>query len=145
MDEHLLELRVVYVDLPDLIELGVRVYHGEWSAVSTLYTSASFLREDTASILQWSQTPGGPLRIETGTDTGSGWLVLEFFTVGRAGHARCAIELAPMTIGPTWNLRRWRFAIVLPTELGLVERFARECVSLGQDFKGEARLIGLPA
>lgn len=33
-----------------------------------------------------------------------------------------------------------RFSIELPTELGLIERFARECIALGSDFKREARL-----
>jgi hypothetical protein len=32
---------------------------------------------------------------------------------------------------------------VIPTELGLIERFARECKVLGKDFKHEARLAAL--
>lgn len=145
MDDHLLEIRVVYTDLPDLIELGVRVRHGEWSAVSTAYTSPSFLREDAASMLRWSQRPSGVLRLQAGADTGIGLLAMEFHIVGQAGHARCAIELAVGGCGRyTLAGETWRFAVVLPTELGLVERFARECVAMGQDLKGEARLIGLP-
>lgn len=144
MGNHVLELRVVYTDLPDMIELGVRVHHGEWSAVSTAYASPSFLREDAASILRWSQTLGEPVRVEAGADTGIGWLVLEFYTIDHAGHARCAITLA--TNGRSCNARPteiWRFAIELPTELRLVERFAQECLTMGKTFTGEARLVGL--
>jgi hypothetical protein len=41
MDDHSLQLRVTYEDFPDLIELGVRVIHGEWSTVATACTSPS--------------------------------------------------------------------------------------------------------
>jgi len=34
MPENFLQLRAIYVDKPDLIEIGVRVVHGEWSAVA---------------------------------------------------------------------------------------------------------------
>jgi len=46
MDDNFLQLRVTYDDLPDLIELTVRVIYGEWSALSTAYTSPSFLSEE---------------------------------------------------------------------------------------------------
>lgn len=37
----------------------------------------------------------------------------------------------------------WRFMVELQTELGLVERFARECIALSTDPSRDARLIGL--
>jgi hypothetical protein len=146
MDEHFLQLCVIYEDLPDLIELRVRVRHGEWAAVSTAYASPSFLTEDCKTILRWVEAPTEPLTIEAGADTGIGWMVLKFYRIDSAGHARCAITLAS-----GYNSRKSRpsetsrFMIELPTELGLVERFARECVALGNNFKREARLIVLPA
>ncbi len=145
MDDHFLQLRVIYEDLPDLIELGVRVIHGEWSAVSTVYVSPSFLTEDGTAILQWVDAPDEPLRIEAGADTGIGWMVLQFYKINRAGHVRCAITLATSTrTNEPRPAETSRFAIELPTELGLIERFARDCIALGGDFKREARLIGLP-
>jgi hypothetical protein len=144
MDDHSLQLRVSYEDLPDLIELSVRVIHGEWSAVSTAYASPLFLTEECKGLLRWVEAPGRPLRLEAGADTGIGWMVLQFYTIDRAGHARCAITRCKNANARAMSCRDITVAIELPTELGLVERFARECIALGTDFKRQARLIGLP-
>jgi hypothetical protein len=146
MAEHLLQLRVIYEDLPDLIELGIRVIHGEWSAVATAYTSPSFFIENGERLLSWVQAPNEPLRIEAGADTGIGWMVLQFYMIDRAGHARCAIELASKTrTNDPRPAETSRFATEFPTELGLIECFARECIALSNNFKRDARLIGLRA
>jgi hypothetical protein len=143
MADHFLQLGVIYEDV-HLIELRIRVVHGEWSAVSTAYASHSLLTEVGEAILQWTEAPNEPLSIEAGADTGVGWTVLQFYTIDRAGHARCAVKLATKTRtdGPR-PAETSRFAIELPTELGLIERFGRECIALGTDFKREARLAVL--
>ena len=144
MSDHFLQLRVIYEDL-HLIKLHIRVVHGEWSAVSTVYASRSFLTENGETILRWIEASHQPLNIEAGADTGIGWMVLQFYTIDGAGHARCAVKLATMTRtdGPR-SAETSRFSIELPTELGLIESFARECIALGNDFKREARLPVLP-
>jgi hypothetical protein len=145
MGDHFLQLRVSYVDLPNMIELGVRVIHGEWSAVSTAYVSPSFLTENGEAILRWAKVPNEPLRMEAGADTGVGWMVLQFYTINSAGHARCAVRLATgLQRNEARPAETSRFAIELPTEMGLIERFARECIAPGSAFKGEARLTVLP-
>ena len=143
MDDHFLQFRARYIDL-DMMEISVRVFHGEWSAVSTAYTDLSFLTDNGNALLRWVEAPDQPLRIEAGADTGIGWMVLEFYTINRAGHVRCAITLASKTRtnGPR-PAETSRFSIELPTELGLVERFGRECIALGANHKREARLICL--
>jgi len=146
MGETFLQLRVIYEDLPDLIELGVRVIHGEWSAVAAAYTSPSLFIENGEGLLRWVKAPNGSFRMEAGTDTGIGWMVLQFYTINHAGHARCAITLATRTrTNEPRPAETSRFAIEFPTELGLIERFARECIALNGNFKRDARLIGLPA
>jgi hypothetical protein len=145
MADYFLELGVIYEDLPNLIELGIRVVHGEWSAISTAYVSPSFLTENGKAILHWTEARNEPLSIEAGADTGIGWMVLQFYTIDRAGHARCAIKLATTTrTNSPRPAETSRFAIELPTELGLIERFAQECIALGSDFKRKARLTALP-
>jgi hypothetical protein len=145
MDDHSLQLRVIYEDLPDLIELGVRVIHGEWSAVASAYTSPSFFIESGEGLLRWVEAPITPLRIEAGADTGTGWMVLEFYTIDHAAHARCAVTLATKTrTNEPRPAETSRIAIELPTELGLIERFARECIALSSNFKRDATLVGLP-
>ena len=145
MRENFLQLRVVYADLPDLIEVGIRVIHGEWSAVATAYTSRSFFIENGEGLLRWVKAPNEPLRIEAGADTGIGWMLLQFYTINHAGHARCAITLATKTrTNEARPAETSRFAIEFPTELGLIERFARECIAISDNFKREARLVGLP-
>jgi hypothetical protein len=143
MDEHFLQFRVIYEDV-HLLEISVRVRHGEWSAVSTAYTSLSFLTESGNELLRWVEAPDQRLRIKAGADTGIGWMVLEFYTINLTRHVRCAITLATQTLtNGTRPAETSRFSIELPTELGLVERFARECIALGANLKREARLICL--
>jgi hypothetical protein len=143
VSDHFLQLCVVYEDL-HLIELRIRVFHGEWSAVSTAYVSRSFLVENGQAILRWIEAPNQLLNVEAGADTGIGWMVLQFYTIDRAGHARCSVKLASMTRTDGQRpAETSRFSIELPTELGLVERFGRECIALENDFKREARLLVL--
>ena len=145
MDDWSLELRVVYQDLPDMIELETRVRAGEWSARSRAYTSPDFLAGDAERLIAWAHNPQGHFRLEAGANTGIGWLVLDFYTIDSAGHARCAVTLArgetPRDARPA---ETWRFAIELKTEPGLIERFGQECAALGRDYSGIARLSGLP-
>jgi hypothetical protein len=144
MDEHFLQFRVIYED-EHLLEISVRVLHGEWSAVSTAYTSLSFFTENGNRLLRWVEAPDEPLRIEAGADTGIGWMVLQFYTISLSRHVRCAITLATQTLtNGSRPAETSRFSIELPTELGLVERFARECIALSGNTKREARLICLP-
>jgi hypothetical protein len=144
MDDHFLQFRVIYED-PHLLEISVRVLHGEWSAVSTAYTSLSFFTENGNALLRWVEAPDKPLRIEAGADTGIGWMVLQFYTITLSRHVRCAITLATQTGTDQRPAETSRLSIELPTELGLVERFARECIALGGNLKREARLICLSA
>ena len=142
MDEHFLQFRVIYQD-EHLLEMSVRVLHGEWSAVSTAYTSLSFFTENGNALLRWVEAPDEPLRIKAGADTGIGWMVLQFYTINLSRHVRCAVTLATETMGALRPAETSRFSIELPTELGLVERFAKECIALGGNLKREARLICL--
>jgi len=144
MSDHFLGLNVVYED-QHLIELCVRVSHGKWSAESTAYVSLTFFSENGKAILDWVESPRQPLIIEAGAKTGIGWMVLHFYTIDSAGHARCAVELATKTLtAGARPAETARFAIELPTELGLIERFGHECLAVGNDFKRGARLTVLP-
>jgi hypothetical protein len=86
MGENFLQLRVIHEELPNLIERGIRVIYGEWSAISTAYVSPEFLTENGEALLRWVEAPNEPLRIEAGADTGMGWMVLQFYTINHAGH-----------------------------------------------------------
>jgi hypothetical protein len=144
MVDYFLELRLVYEDLPDMIELETRVRYGDWSARSCAYTSPGFLSTDAKRLIEWSKKPEGHLRIVGGADTGIGWLVLDFYLIDSAGHARCAVTLATgRTSRDARPAETWRFSIEMRTELGSIEQFARECLSLGLDRSGVARLQGL--
>lgn len=144
MDDWSLELRIVWEDLPEMIELETRVHYGEWSACSRAYTKPKFITRDTERLVAWARDPKGVFRLEAGEDTGMGWLVLAFYTIDLAGHARCSVTLA--TGGNSRDAHTaetWRFAIEMKTELGLIERFGHECLSLGCHRTGVATLCGL--
>ena len=145
MENSFIQLRVIYEDLPDLIELGVSVQYCGWSAFSKAYTSPSKFSDEAQQLLKWASLPTATVQIEAGADTGIGWMVLKFYTIDAAGHVRCAVKLA--TGKQSYGARleeTWRFAIEMETELGLIEQFARECIALSTDFTREARLSGLP-
>ncbi|HEX8323575.1 MAG TPA: hypothetical protein VF595_06635 [Tepidisphaeraceae bacterium] len=142
MDDNFVHLRVIYDDLPDMIELAVDARHAGWVARSTAYASPDFFTSDASELIAWSFSPKSRFRMEVGADTGIGWLVLEFFTVDLAGHVRCSVQLATAQRQPGES---WRCCFELPTELGLVERFGRECARLGDGVGQEARLVGVPA
>lgn len=145
MDDYSLELRVVYEDLPDMIELETYVLYGGWSARSRAYAAPDFLTTHAELLVAWARDPKGIFRLDAGADTGIGWLVLDFYTIDAAGHARCAVTLATRdaSLGAR-PAETWRFSIEMKTELGLIERFGRECLSLGRDHSIVARLSGLP-
>jgi hypothetical protein len=145
VDNWWIEIRVVWEDLPDMVELETRVRAGEWSALSRAYALPDFLAGDAERLIAWARNPHGRFRLDAGADTGIGWLVLEFYTIDSAGHARCAVTLA--TGGTSREARpaeTWRFAIEIKTEPGLIERFGQERIWLGRDRSGTARLSGLP-
>ena len=145
MHDWSLELRVVYEDLPDMIELETRVRAGEWSACSRAYASPDILAGDAERLIAWARDPQGGFRLEAGADTGIGWLVLDFYTIDLAGHTRCAVTLATgETSRDARPAETWRFAIEMKTEPGLIECFGRECLLLSRDYSGTARLSGLP-
>ena len=105
-----LTVRVVYEDLPDLIEVEARVVSGEWSGATRAYTGPS-------SLLEEARPPGPdgapPRRIalDAGADTGIGWFHLRWYPVDRAGHLACHIRLATRSAGgrpeEVWR-RAWR-------------------------------------
>jgi hypothetical protein len=144
MCEQFLRVRPIWQDLPDLVELGVSVCYRGWTAESTVYDAPLWLLQCGESLLQWVNAPNRALSIEAGADVGFGWMLLRFYAVDLAMHVACSVDLATVCpLGPPFA-QRWRVAIEMATELGLVERFARECIALGRSLEGEARLIGLP-
>jgi hypothetical protein len=50
-------VRVVYQDLPDLIEIEARVVSVDWSGITCAYTSPSALVEGARGLLVWSERP----------------------------------------------------------------------------------------
>lgn len=143
-NENFIQLRVVYDDSPDIIEMGVSIRYGEWSAYSTAFAGPSAFANDARRLLSWVSSPELPIQIEAGADNGMGWMVLKFSKINSAGHVCCAVKLVTGEQSRyACSESTWRFEIELPTELGLVERFARECIAISSDFSLEARLIGV--
>ena len=95
-----LSLRIVYDDLPDLIEVEVRVVSDEWSGVAQAYTDPASLAEDARGLLAWSRHTVGESHLEAGADTGIGWRVF----VGMR-------SIAPVTSSVTLNSPRERTAV----------------------------------
>lgn len=142
--KYAIRMRIVYADLPDLIEIETTVKGPEWSGVARAYTSPNAVLKQIQSLKTWCHNPSGTACLEWGADTGIGWACLRFYSVDAAGHLVCHVRLAT-------NARHahardeevWRLAIEIPTEPGLVERFAADLNYLIREMSSEAVLQGI--
>ena len=133
-----LTLRVVHDD-PHLMEVEVRVVAGDWSGITRAYTTRGSLGEGARDLVAWSARPQGPFALVAGSDTGIGWVSLRWDAIGRSGHLACHVRFATADeSGRPEGVRR--LALEFPTELGLVERFARQLMSVAESLTGEAAM-----
>jgi hypothetical protein len=136
-----LTVRVVYEDLPDLIQIEARVLFREWSGITWAYTSPSSLVEEARGLLAWTERPREEFTLHAGADTGIGWFQLCCYPVDRAGHLACHVNLATKALGGR-SEEVWRLSLEIPTETASVERFARQLVAVAETLTGEAVLAG---
>jgi hypothetical protein len=135
---------VVYDDPPDLVELETHIRAGDWSGKATAYASTTSLREQSIALSEWTYNPMGERRIEAGSDNGIGWLVLRFYSIDIAGHVVCQVMLAASSADAINPPHVPRLSVEVRTELGLVERFARQLARLAKNYRGQAALECLP-
>src|SRR5262245_50203906 len=140
-----LTLRVVYHDLPDLVEIEVRVQMRDWSGRARAYTAPGLLRENANSLAEWSYHPVSEFVTEAGADTGIGWVRLRWFCADRAGHLVCHVQVATGYYTSGRPDSGSRFSLEISTEAGLVERFAKQVVAVLEKLDGEAVLEGVNA
>ena len=133
-----LNLRIVYEDLPDLIEIEVRVLSGDWSGVARAYTGPSSLAEEARSLLAWSRRPVGEFALDAGADTGIGWVHLRWYAVDLAGHLACHVQLA--TSKAMDRPESARLALEFPVEPYALEQFAHQIIAIVETLAGEAVL-----
>jgi hypothetical protein len=138
-----LTTRVVYLDLPDMIELETRVEMADWQGVARAYASPNAIRQAANSLQKWCCQPKGVCKVEAGADTGIGWLQLRFYPVDSAGHLVCHINLASggSTDGRPEELRR--LSLEMHTEAGLIDRYARHLEQITESLGAEAVLLGI--
>jgi hypothetical protein len=136
-----LTLRVVYEDLPDLIQVEARVEAAGWSGIAWAYTSPHSLGEEARGLLDWAKRLSGEFTLEAGADTGIGWLSLRWYAIDQAGHLACHVRMATRCDSNRPESER-RLSLEFVTEPSMVERFARQLASLSELLTGEAVLIG---
>jgi hypothetical protein len=136
--EPFLTSRIVYED-DDLVEVETRLAIGDWRAKATAYASSASTQEQAKALLQWVEQTDSPFTLEIGENAGHGWCCLRFYKTDKSGHLACHVQLATMQAGRRPEEIR-RLAIELPTESGLVQRFARELEAMAHDRRGGAVL-----
>lgn len=132
MDNQSLQICVIYHD-DDVVQFKVILRFGEWSAVGFTYASPDFLTLNMQSVLDWSLNPSSPITIESGTET-SGMVRLTFRTIDLARHTTCRIVLCTTRHIYPQECEPSRIEIEVPTALGQIEQFARECLQMSKDF-----------
>jgi hypothetical protein len=137
-----LTLRVVYEDLPDLIEVEARVAADGWSGIACAYTSPHSLGEAARGLLNWAERPSEEFALEAGADTGIGWLSLRWYVIDRAAHLACHVRMATSADNSDMPEDVRRLSLEFRTERSMVERFARQLASLAKSLTGEAVLTG---
>jgi hypothetical protein len=137
-----LTLRVVYEDLPDLIEVEARVAAYGWSGITCAYASPQALGKAARDLLSWTERPVEELALEAGADNGIGWLSLRWYAINRAGHLACQVRMATRADNSDTPEDVWRLSLEFRTERSMVERFARQLASLADTQAGEAVLTG---
>jgi hypothetical protein len=137
-----LELRIVYRDPPDLIELEASVKTGRWRGVVIAYVLPISLRTNAVDLAAWSRDPRCNFEINAGIPNASGMLALSFVPRDQAGHLEFGISLVTSPLGRC-DSDRWRLSLSIRTEPGLVERFAKQLISLCDGAIDEAILEGL--
>jgi hypothetical protein len=135
-------LRVVYEHRPDLIEVEARVAAAGWSGITRAYTGRVSLCEEARGLSAWTARPRDVFALEAGADTGVGWLSLRWYTIDRAGHLACHVQIATTAESSRPEGVR-RLSLEFLTEPALVERFARQLISVAESLTGEAVLAGI--
>jgi len=136
------KLRIVYRDPPDLIELEAGVKTGRWRGVVTAYVLPISLRTNAIDLVLWSRDPQRDFEIDAGIPNASGMLSLSFVPRDQSGHLECGISMDSSPLGHS-DPDRWRLSLSIRTEPGLVERFAKQLISLCDGAVDEAVLEGL--
>lgn len=137
-----LTMRIVYEDLPSMVEIETRVEVGEWTGVARAYASPDSIREEARALMAWCNHPDGTMQLVAGADTGIGWAKLRFYTVDWAGHVMCHVQLATQGIDRRAE-EIARMSVEMPTEPGLVERFAAHLETIIETVGEEAVLLGV--
>lgn len=139
-----IHIRVVYEDRPDLIELETHVRTADISGRATAYASPAALRDEAAVLASWAADIVGSATVEAGDDGADGWFRLRFYAIDQAGHVVCHATLAARATGNDLRPESVsRLSVEVPTELGLVEQFARHLSALADGRTNEAVLRGV--
>ena len=138
-----LTTRIVYEDLPDLVEIETHVWASNWQGVARAYASPQSLHHEAKALEQWCRKPEGEAVLEAGADTGIGWVRLRFYPIDMAGHLVCHVQLA--TAGSMGGRPEevWRMSLEIRTEPGLVERYARQLAGIVDSVGEEVLLQGV--
>jgi hypothetical protein len=126
---------------PHLIEVEVQVVAGDWSGITRAYTTRESLIEGAHGLLALAARPQEQFALEAGSGTGIGWASLRWYMIDRSGHLVCHVRIATAEESGRPEGAK-RLALEFPTELGLVERFARQLASVAESLTGEGVLAG---
>src|SRR4051812_25944512 len=116
-----LVIRVVYVDLPDMIEIEAVVIASGWAGLAWAYTDPVSFRDSALGLRQWAERPSGNFVLEAGEDTGIGWIHLRWVSNEGRGAIPCHVQLAARAGVPE---NCWRLRLTTKAEPWALERFA---------------------
>lgn len=146
-----LTLRVVYKDLPDLIEVEARVATDGWSGVTRAYTSPQALGKAARELREWAERPIDRQRgerpakefvLEAGADAGVGWLSIRCYLIHRVDRLACQVRMATSANDNDKLDDVWRLNVEFCTDPSMVECFAQQLASLAETRREEATLTG---
>lgn len=131
---------VLDAESPYLIRLQTRLRCGDWGGVVSAYANPRVLCQDAELLASWSRSPVAEWTIGW---EGMGSTRFRFRIVDGAGHIRCQVELRSESPAPEGVDRPpSQLSFEIPTEPGLIDRFAQRLRSIAASGAGDATLEG---
>ena len=139
MGQTSIHIENVYPDFPDLIELRATVQTQGWAATAAAYASPPQFGERAQKLREWLASPEGTFEmVEEMRD--SGWS-LTFSPYDSKGNIRCAVSLwTDEYSSPQPRNTCWKMSVEVFFEIGMLDRFARECIALSNNHCMQARI-----
>ena len=132
-------LEVVYID-EHLIELQATVTVGKWGGQAQAYTTVNDLLAFVTKLEPFAESLTSEPAFVAGAENGIGLVALRFYTIDRAGHAACRVQLASQTVTDHHREEVFKLTMEARLERMAIVRFTQAVRRMAESRTGRAVL-----